>query len=208
MTIRATGAKAVPYSAAPLLAIELEVAASPPGPVHAVALQCQVRIEPQNRQYDAAAKADLKDLFGEPHRWGQTLKSLLWTHAGVVVPRFAGRTTADLPVPCSFDFTVAATKYFAALADGEVPLRLLFSGSVFYEAEDGGLRVAPIPWSAEQAFRLPVRVWKETMDHYYPNAAWLSLHRDVFEQLYRYKVAHGLPTWERTIERLLDGGAS
>ena len=102
LTFRTVGAKAVPHTAAPLLAIELEVTADPPGPVHAVVLQCQVRIEPQKRRYDAQAQADLKDLFGEPHRWGQTLKGMLWTHAGVVVPRFDGRTTVDLPVPCTF----------------------------------------------------------------------------------------------------------
>ena len=37
---------------------------------------------------------------------------MLWTHASVVVPRFTGSVLADIPVPCTFDFNVAATKYF------------------------------------------------------------------------------------------------
>jgi len=41
------------------------------------------------------------------------------------------------------------------------------------------------------------------MDSYYPNSAWLSLRRDVFERLYEYKTLHGIPTWEQAIERML-----
>jgi hypothetical protein len=41
------------------------------------------------------------------------------------------------------------------------------------------------------------------MDIYYPNSAWLCLRRDVFEQLYQYKVAHGIPAWEQVLERML-----
>ena len=98
---------------------------------------------------------------------------------------------------------MAATKYFYGLSDGEVPLTLLFSGTVFYQAADGTLQVEPIPWDKEAAFRLPVHVWAEMMDHYYPNSAWLRLPRDVFDRLYRYKVGRGLPTWEQTFESLM-----
>src|SRR5262249_36757096 len=94
-------------------------------------------------------------------------------------------------------------KYFAGLDDGEVPLRLLFSGSVFHAGDDGALRVAPIPWSKEAEYRLPVRVWRAMMDLYYPDSAWLCLRRDTFERLYRYKVGRGLPTGERAVARRL-----
>jgi hypothetical protein len=36
-----------------------------------------------------------------------------------------------------------------------------------------------------------------------PFSAWLCLRQDVFDQLYQFKVRHGLPTWEQAIERLL-----
>jgi len=29
------------------------------------------------------------------------------------------------------------------------------------------------------------------------------LRRDVFDRLYRYKVQHGIPTWEQTLEQVL-----
>jgi hypothetical protein len=202
------GAEQQPHSAAPLLVFKLRIAETiadeEPTTIPAIALRCQIRIEPTRRRYAPAEQEQLLDLFGEPERWGQTLRSALWTHTSVVVPPFTGSTVVDLPVPCSFDFNVAATKYFHALEDGEVPLCLLFSGTVFYTAEDGYLQVSQIPWEKEANFRLPVSVWKDMIDVYYPNSAWLCLGRDAFDQLYRWKCSQGIPTWEQAIERLLD----
>jgi hypothetical protein len=171
--------------------------------IQTVALRCQIQLEVTRRRYTPAEQERMLDLFGEPERWGQTLRTMLWTHAGVDVPSFRGTTVADLHVPCTFDFNVAATKYFAALEEGEVPLCLLFSGTVFYEEEDGLLQVTQIPWDREARFRLPVRVWKEMMDIYYPNSAWLRLRRDAFDRLYEYKRRRGIPTWEQALESLL-----
>jgi hypothetical protein len=120
------------------------------------------------------------------------------------VTSFQGSTLVEMPVPCTFDFNVAATKYFAGLEDGEVPLLLLFSGTVFYEAGDGALQVAQISWEKEAKYRLPVRVWQEMMDFYYPNIVWLSLRRDVFDRLAQYKMGRGIPTWEQALESLLN----
>ena len=109
-------------------------------------------------------------------------------------------------MPCTYDFNVAAAKYFHALRDGEVPLLLLFSGTVFYRGEGGALQIAPVPWSKEAAFRLPVRVWKEMMERHYPNSAVLRLRRDVFDRLHRFKVERGLPTFDQAMEALLERG--
>jgi hypothetical protein len=194
------------FAAAPQLVFRLRVtqrAGAAPALIHSIALRCQLRIEPARRRYQPGEQARLRDLFGEPHRWGETLRGLLWTHAYVTVPSFTGATQAELPVPCTYDFNVAATKYFYALEDGEVPLTLLFSGTVFHAADDGRLQVAQVPWDQEADFRLPVRVWQEMMDHYYPNSAWLCLRRDVFDRLDQFKRQHGLPTWEQALEQLL-----
>ena len=204
LSFQVEGAQAVPFSASPLLAFRLRIAtAAADEPIHTVALRCQVRIEVARRRYGAQEQAKLLDLFGEPERWGQTLRPMLWTHTSVVVPGFTGSTVVDLPVPCTYDFNVAAAKYFHALEGGEVPLCLLFSGTIFYAADDGALQIAQIPWEKEATFRLPVRVWQEMMDHYYPNSAWLCLRKDVFDLLYRYKSRRGLPTWEQALESLL-----
>jgi hypothetical protein len=160
-------------------------------------------LDPARRQYAPEDKERLQDLFGEPERWGQTVRPTLWTHANIVVPSFNGTVAIDLPVPCTFDFNIAATKYFAGLSDGEVPLNFLFSGTVFYSTDEGALQVGQIPWDREARYRLPVAVWKEMMEHYYPNIAWLSLRKDVFDRLYRYKVRRGIPTFEQAIESIL-----
>jgi Family of unknown function (DUF6084) len=201
-------AEPLPHSAAPLLIFKLRIseagAEEEAIPIPAVALRCQIRIEPTRRRYVPPERERLLDLFGEPERWGQTLHSMLWTHTSIVVPQFTSSTTVDLPVPCTFDFNVAATKYFYALEDGEVPLCLLFSGTIFYVTDEGLLQVSQISWEKEASYRLPVQVWKDMMDLYYPNSAWLRLHRDVFDRLYQYKSQHGLPTWEQALENLLD----
>ncbi len=194
----------LPFAAAPLLVFKLRVTnQNADEPVHNVMLRCQIQMEVTRRNYSDKDQERLLDLFGEPHRWSETLRNMLWTHANAVVQPFTGSAMVDLQVPCTFDFNVAATKYFAGLDDGEVPLALLFSGTVFYEAEDGALQVSQISWEKEARFRLPVRVWKEMMDIYYPNSAWLCLRRDIFDRLYRYKVSRGLPTWEQTLESIL-----
>lgn len=171
--------------------------------IQSVLLQCQIRLEAPHRHYGRREQERLKDLFGEPEQWSRSLRSLLWTNTTLTVPPFTDSTTADLPVPCSFDFTVSSTKYFAALEQGEIPLLLLFSGTIFYCAGDGPLQVALISWEQEAAYRLPVRVWREMMEIYYPNTVWLCLRRDVFEGLYDYKTSRGIPTWEEAVASLL-----
>ena len=199
------GAAAVPYAVSPTLVFKLRIAAADRAQlIHTVALRCQIQIDVARRRYTPDEQARMRDLFGEPERWGQTLRPLLWTHANVVVPGFQGDTLADLPVPCTFDFNVAATKYFDGLSDGEIPLQFLFSGTVFYADEFEALQIAPISWEQEAKFRLPVKIWRDMMEAYYPNTVWLNLHRDVFDRLNEYKTQHGIPTWERALERILD----
>jgi hypothetical protein len=204
LSFKVETAAAVEYAAVPTLEFKLRIENAIAGEtVHTVALRCQIQIEATRRRYTAAEQSKMLDLFGEPERWSQTLRSLLWTHASVVVPGFEGSTIAELHVPCTFDFNIAATKYFEGLTQGEIPLRLMFSGTVFYAGEDGALQVAPISWEQETTFKLPQNVWREMRDFYYPNSAWLSLRRDVFERLYRYKTEHGILTWEQALERML-----
>jgi hypothetical protein len=199
----------VEFAAAPQLALRLAIAnAAASETIQAVMLHCQVRIDASARRYSGQEQADLRDLFGAPERWATTVRSMLWTHASMIVPAFTDRTVVDLLLPCSYDFNLATTKLFHSLKGGEIPLTLLFSGTVFYAGGDGALQVAQIPWSKETSYRLPVVVWKQTMDLYYPNNLFLSLRKDVFDRLYRHKVRSGLPTWEETVERLLDEEAT
>jgi hypothetical protein len=204
LSLTIEGAEAVSYAAAPLLAFKLRVANTPAEQrLHTIALRAQIQIDVTRRHYSPKEQERLVDLFGSPDRWSKTLRNMLWTHTSVVVPEFQKETLVDLPVPCTFDFNVAATKYFHGLKDGDLPLIFLFSGTVFYQDEGEPLQVAPISWDHEAKFRLPVSVWHNLIESYYPNSAWLSLRRDVFDRLHQYKVRCGIPTWEQTLERVL-----
>jgi hypothetical protein len=197
------GAEVADFAAIPSLVFKLRIENLEDEPVRSVALNTQIRIAATGRHYEAAEQERLLELFGEPSRWKDTLRSLLWTHTVLQVPRFSGSTVVDMPVACTYDLEVVAAKYFYALEDGEVPLEFLFSGTIFYAGEDGRLQTTRISWEKEAEFRLPVRLWKEMMDQYFPNSAWVRLRKDAFEQLYDYKVRKGLPTWEATVEALL-----
>jgi Family of unknown function (DUF6084) len=186
----------------PQLTFKLRITNSEGNAIHSVALRAQVQIDPVRRRYTPAEQEHLKELFGEPERWSSSLHPLLWTNTNVTVPGFTGSTVVDVPVPCTFDFNVAVTKYIFGLEEGEIPTSLLFSGTVFHAAQ-AGLQVQQIPWDREASYRMPVSVWKEMMDIYYPNTAWLCLSRESFERLYAYRARHGIPTWEQTFERLL-----
>ena len=203
LDFRVEGAEVLKFAAVPSLLFKLRIENGEEEPIRSVALNTQIRIAATQRHYDAMEQERLLEVFGQPNRWRNTLRSLLWTHTVLQVPPFSGSTVVDMPVPCTYDLEVIAAKYFYALEDGEVPLELLFSGTVFYAGENGRLQVARISWEKEAEFRLPVRLWKEMMERYFPNSAWIRLHRDAFDQLYDYKIRRGLPTWETAIEALL-----
>jgi hypothetical protein len=195
-------ARAEPYAAVPTINLRLSLASSVPEPVHAVALRCQVRIEPQRRRYDSGEEERLEELFGDTPRWGDTLRPFLWAHLATTLTGFTGVTEVDLPLPVSYDFEVAGAKYLHALGDGDIPLVLLFSGTVFSRGESG-FSAQPVPWHAEASYRMPVKVWRDVMDLYFPNSGWLRLPRQTIDRLSRVKVQQALATFDQTIETLL-----
>ena len=79
------------------------------------------------------------ELFGEPERWSSTLRNLLWTHASVTVPSFEESCLVDVPVPCTYDFNVAAAKYFYGLEDGESYPCSCCSAEAFFIAEKAAI---------------------------------------------------------------------
>ncbi|MCW2725094.1 MAG: hypothetical protein JWN35_2015 [Frankiales bacterium] len=190
------------HAAAPHMLFRLRVTESSGACVHAMALRCQLRIEPQRRAYEPREQAGLEDLFGTAERWGQTAKPFLWTHASTMVRGFEGSHEFDLPVACTYDFEVSGTKYLHALAGGEVPLVLLFSGTVFTRGATG-FAVEQLSWSLEADTRMPVRVWRDLMDLYFPNSGWIRLDRDTLDALLRYKASRALTSWEQALDQLL-----
>jgi Family of unknown function (DUF6084) len=193
---------AEPYAAVPQLTARLQISERSGEQVHAIALRCQVRIEPQRRAYDVHETAGLADQFGPRERWSQTLKPFLWMHCSTMVQGFGETTMVELPMPVTYDLDVTASKYLHQLGGGDVPLVFLFSGTCFTRGS-AGFGVEQVPWDRQDSYRMPVAVWQACMDQHFPGSGWLRLGRDTLAELTRYKAEHGLTSWDSVMERLL-----
>jgi hypothetical protein len=194
------------YAASPTLTARLRVAETTGFSVQAIALRCQIRIDPATRGYRDDERELLRYLFGDPTRWGRTMRAFPFATVSVLVGSFVGSTEVELRIPVSYDLEVAAGKYFHALRTGVIPLSLLFSGTVFGATLDG-MRVEPVPWHLEATYRLPVSVWQRLMDAYFPGEAWVRLRRETIDAVARYKTANAIPTWDDAIQALLTAAA-
>jgi Family of unknown function (DUF6084) len=199
-------AETVTFAAVPTIAFGVRIACRSDHEIRSIMLGVQIQIGARRRAYSDEEEQRLLELFGRPDRWSTTLRTLLWMRTTQVVPGFTGETVVDLQVPCTYDFEVTAAKYLQALDGGEVPLEFLFSGTVFYAGDNGMLQTGMVSWDRDADFGLPVQVWRETMDHYFPGSAWLRLDRDTFERLAAYRAAHTLPSWQETVNTLIDRG--
>jgi hypothetical protein len=193
---------AEPYAATPQLTARLRIEQTDGDPVHAMLLRCQVRIEPQRRRYEDPEADALRGLFGQRERWADTLRPLLWMQTTTAVPGFTDATEVDLPLPCTYDLDVVGTRYLHALGAGEVPLDLLFSGTAFTRG-GAGFAVHQIPWDSEARYRMPVAVWREMIDAYFPGTGWIRLDGDVLALLADYRARHGMTGWDETVRTLL-----
>lgn len=197
-----TGIVAEPYAAAPQLTARLRIEESTGVVVHALALRCQVRIEPQRRHYDEADETGMRGVFGDRDRWADTLRPFLWMQCNTTVQGFTGGTEVDLALPCTYDFEVTGARYLHSLGSGAVPLALLFSGTVFTKGVNG-FGVQQVPWDCEARYQLPVAVWQELVALHYPSTGWMRLDHAVLADLADFKSRHGLTTWDETVQTLL-----
>jgi hypothetical protein len=202
LTFGCATATAERYAATPTLTFRLTIAEKSGVRVHAIALRCQIRVEPHRRRYSAAEAQRLHDLFGDTSRWADTVKPIQLAMVSTMVPAFTSQTEVDLQVPCTYDLEVASARYLSGLDDGTIPLLLLFSGTVFV-AQGAGYSVELIPWSSEAVYRMPVSVWQEVVDEHFPGSAWLRCSRETLDALSAFKSQHALPTWDATLTALL-----
>jgi hypothetical protein len=202
LTFNCIGARAEKFAVAPSMSLMLRISETSGYKVDAIALRCQIRIEPARRRYTDVEAERLNDLFGETRRWADTLKPVQFANISLMVPGFTGSTEIDLPVPLSYDLEIGSTRYFTGLENGEVPLLLLFSGTVFASA-GGRFQVQQVPWSKEASYRLPISLWREAIDAHFPNSSWLKMSMQTLDELQRYKARKALPTWDATITALL-----
>jgi hypothetical protein len=199
----AEGVVAMRYSVGPALGFRLGIARAGGGPIESLSLQVQLRISAGGRRYLPEERERLAGIFGQGEQWARSVGSLHWTNVTAVVPPFVDRTSLELPVNLTYDFEVASAQYFQSLETGEIPVDLLFSGTMFYAA-DGLLQAAMIPWEKETRCQLPVAVWRDAMDAHFPGAAWLRLSRATFDRVQRFRSRHASPDWDHAVNTLLD----
>ena len=202
LTFACTGARALRYAATPTLSFALTITETTGVRVHAIALRCQIRIEPYRRRYSADEARRLSDLFGDVSRWAETVKPIQLATVSAMVPGFTSVTETELQVPCTYDLEVASARYLQGLDDGTIPLLLLFSGTVFV-AQGESYAVQLISWSSEAAYRMPVRVWQDVVSEHFPGSAWLRCTAETLDALSAFKAQHALPTWDATLSALL-----
>lgn len=198
------GVRGVRHAATPTLMMDLQVSEPAGRQVYMIALSLQVMIEPARRSYDAHTRERLLELFGPPERWAVSTTNLTFAQLDVLVPAFTGSVTVPVPISCSYDMELAATKYLYALPGGVAPMAVHFNGIVYYPSETGGLQMTLLPWNRSIDFRLPVPVWRETVEHYYPNTTWLGVRGQTLEALQREKLRRGLPTLDACVSALLE----
>jgi Family of unknown function (DUF6084) len=191
-----------PYAITPTLTARIAVSVPDDQPVHAIALRCQVRIDPLRRGYSDEEAAGLTDLFGPRERWATSQHTFLWQHCSAMVPGFTGTTEVPLALECTYDFEVSAAKYLHALRDGLVPLQFLFSGTVFMAGQHG-FSVQQVPWDCEDRHDMPVSVWRDLIQQHYPGSGWVRLGHDTMAALNAYKSARGLLGLDDAVTELL-----
>ncbi len=206
LTFDCIGAQAERYAVLPTISLALRISETSGQRIDTIALRCQIRIEPSRRRYTTDEEERLRDLFGETTRWADTLKPMQFTNVSTMVTSFTGSTELQLPVNFSYDLEIGSGRYFASLESGDIPLLLLFSGTIF-SVVDGRMQVQQVPWSKEASFRLPVSVWREAVDVHFPNVAWITMSRGTLSGLERYKTERALPTWDATVNALLSEAA-
>ncbi len=92
-----TEARSARYAATPTLSLTLHITESTGVRVHAIALRCQIRIEPHRRRYSADEARRLNDLFGDTSRWAETVKPIQLATVSTMVPGFTSLTEIELP---------------------------------------------------------------------------------------------------------------
>ena len=202
LQIEVLGAEPGLHLASPTLIFTLRAREPSARQVYMVALSAQIHIDPGLRTHDDETRELLVDLFGAPERWAATTTSIVWARVEALLPSFGSEAEFKLPVPCTYDLEVASAKYLDALPDGEVALGFHFSGRIFYRGDDGRLQIVLAPWTSA-SFRLPVAIWRQTIDLHYPGSGFIRLGNETLRALRRHQSRLGVPTFDAAVSDLL-----
>jgi hypothetical protein len=187
--------------AAPTLSFKLRVKDASELEVYTVALTAQIHLEASSRPHERETREGLQDVFGEPERWNDTARSVIWAKRYVLVPSFTGSTSFELELPCSTDLELATTRYFEGVEGGEAPLAFHFSGSIFYRGQHDRMQLTMVPWHSTAQFRLPLETWRKAVGD---RGGLVRVTDETFEALRRYRLDRGLPSLGSAVADLAD----
>ena len=203
LAITVESAEVVPFAAAPTLASDCawrmptreEI-------IHTVVLRCQIQIEVTRRRYSGFDQERLARSVRRAGALGPDAAQSAVDQHQPVVPQFTAKPRSIRRYPALSISASPPPSISTAWRMATFPVCLMFSGTVFYA--DPGDRCRWRPFLG-QGNEIPAaaKVWKDMMDAYYPNSAWLCLRRDVFEELQRFKVERGIPYMGAGASKLL-----
>ncbi len=203
LRFRPLAAEAARAYTAPTIELIVQIDSDAGYEIRTITLNLEVQIKTQRRKYGATERDRLLEVFGDASQWPTSMRSLQWMRGSLNVPRFAGSTQIRIPLPCAYDFDVAASKYLIALEAGDIPVDVLFTGTIFYCGNDGGLQTAMIPGESKVSFRVPVSTWRQAVDAAFPESAWIRMRRDTLKRLQAYRAKHTHVDWDETFDELL-----
>src|ERR1700760_1372191 len=91
-----TGVTADRFAVTPALTFQLAITERSGVKVHAIALRCQIRIEPHRRRYSASEAERPPPLSAAPARGPETVKPIQLATVTAMVPGFTAVTEIDL----------------------------------------------------------------------------------------------------------------
>ena len=193
------------YAAGPTVAFKMRATERSGTRVHAVALRCQVRVEPVRRSYS--------DARGRPRSSTCSATIALGPDhagdaAGVRGPGAARLHRGDDVRP------VDAVQLRRRRGGPQVPRRrsrtarcpCSCSSAARSSRVTGEAVGVPVPWHKETPVRMPVSVWREAIDAHFPEPGLdAAPARTTFDDLADVPGKHGLLGWDDTLEHLWGG---
>ena len=176
--------------------------------VDAIALRCQIRIEPHRRRYsDSRGGAAARPVRRHRALGGHAQAAAVRQPSSTMVPGFTGSTDDRPAGAVHLRPGDRLDQVLQRPGRRRGPVAVAVQRDGVRGAWTAGCTVQQVPWSKETSCPLPVEVWRETIDPHFPNSAWLRVRRETLDALHRFKTRHALPTWDSTVTALLDQAA-
>jgi hypothetical protein len=186
----------------PTLAFTIRIAELTGANVHAIALRCQIRIEPRRRRYTDTETDRLVDLFGEASRWTETLQPMQLATVSAWCPGSPARPARSFgAVQLRPGDRVDAVLPRARGRNGGAAVAGSAAQCSSRTAAD--TRSSSCRGRRSRGTACRWLLWRDMVERDFPNSGWLRCSRETLEALAATAPGTRCPTWEHTIRSLL-----